>query len=103
MSERPPERKADRRIEIRKLGVLNQLGELGVDGVESRLGKLAGRPTAVESDVVKNGYVDASSVDLAFPAEKRLGVTLKEHQLSGHSDSRNAFSAFQLFSSASAS
>lgn len=62
------------RIDIEKLGVLNHLGELGADGVESRLGKLAGKPTAVESGVVKNGYVDESSVHLAFPDEKRLGV-----------------------------
>jgi chemotaxis protein CheC len=62
------------RIDIEKLGVLNHLGELGADGVESRLGKLAGEPTDVDSGVVKNGYVDATSVHLAFPAEKRLGV-----------------------------
>ncbi|MFC7204517.1 chemotaxis protein CheC [Haloferax namakaokahaiae] len=62
------------RIDIEKLGVLNYLGELGVSGVESRLGKLAGKQTAVRSDVVKSGYVDESSVEMAFPAEKRLGV-----------------------------
>lgn len=62
------------RIDIEQLGVLNYLGELAVTGVESRLGKLANRPTAVESEVVKNGYVDLASVDLAFPDEHRLGV-----------------------------
>ncbi|KAB1192344.1 hypothetical protein GJR96_02355 [Haloferax sp. MBLA0076] len=62
------------RIDIEKLGVLNYLGELGVTGVESRLGKLAGKSTAVRSEVVKNGFVDEDSVDLAFPSEKRLGV-----------------------------
>ncbi|KAB1186632.1 MULTISPECIES: chemotaxis protein CheC [Haloferax] len=62
------------RIDIEKLGVLNYLGELGVSGVESRLGKLAGKSTAVRSEVVKNGFVDESTVDLAFDAEKRLGV-----------------------------
>jgi chemotaxis protein CheC len=62
------------RLDITKLGVLNHLGVLGVEGVESRLGKIAGRPTDVESGVVKNGYVDGSSVHIAFPSDKRLGV-----------------------------
>lgn len=74
MSENPPERKAERRIEIEKLGVLNQLGELGVEGVESRLGKLAGRETAVESQLVKSGYVTEDTLDMKFDTETRLGV-----------------------------
>ena len=74
MTEMDQTTEAVHRIDIEKLGVLNYLGELGVSGVESRLGKLAGKSTAVRSEVVKNGYVDESSVDLAFPDEKRLGV-----------------------------
>ncbi|WP_152042490.1 chemotaxis protein CheC [Salinigranum salinum] len=64
------------RIDIEKLGVLNHLGVVGAGGVEARLGKLAGKPTAVESGGVKNGYVDESTVDLVFPAERRLGVRM---------------------------
>ncbi|KAB1197173.1 MULTISPECIES: chemotaxis protein CheC [Haloferax] len=74
MTEMDQTTEAVHRIDIEKLGVLNYLGKLGVTGVESRLGKLAGKSTAVRSEVVKNGYVDDSSVDLAFPDEKRLGV-----------------------------
>lgn len=65
------------RIDIEKLGVLNHLGTLGAESVESRLGKLAGTSTAVESGVVKNGYVDESTIGLAFAAEPRLGVRVQ--------------------------
>jgi chemotaxis protein CheC len=74
MSNQPLEPKANRRIDIEKLGVLNQLGEVGVAGVESRLGKLADRPTAVESELVKNGYVEVDTLEMKFDPAKRLGV-----------------------------
>ncbi|MGM0590809.1 MAG: chemotaxis protein CheC [Halobacteriota archaeon] len=77
MSESEPEPQTKLTIDIEKLGVLNQLGELGVEWVERRLGKLSGEETAVESELVKSGYVTPETLDLKFDEERRIGVAVR--------------------------
>jgi chemotaxis protein CheC len=67
----------DLRIDVRKLGVLNELGELGVECVEHRLARLIRSETSVESGQVKSGYVEPGSVGLKFDEERRLGVEVR--------------------------
>ncbi|MFB6130989.1 MAG: chemotaxis protein CheC [Salinigranum sp.] len=68
---------ADLRIDIEKLGVLNELGERGVECVERRLARLIESDTSVASELVKSGYVEPSSVELKFRDERRLGVEVR--------------------------
>lgn len=60
-------------IPIEKLGVMNRLGEIGIEGVRDRLEGV----NTVEGDVVaervKSGYVGPDNLEVAFSGSERLG------------------------------
>jgi chemotaxis protein CheY-P-specific phosphatase CheC len=65
----------ERRLPVRKLGVMNRLGELGVEGVASRLERLGDRDGAeVRTDQVSIGFVEPGSVDATFSTDDRVGI-----------------------------
>jgi chemotaxis protein CheY-P-specific phosphatase CheC len=70
--------RTERRLPVRKLGVMNRLGEVGVEGVASRLERLGDRDGAeVRTEQVSIGFVDAASVDATFPDEERVGIRVR--------------------------
>lgn len=62
---------------VEKLAVMNWLGEIGVDGVESRLRRLLADGITVRSEQATCGYAGSESVTSQFPAEKRAGVKVR--------------------------
>jgi chemotaxis protein CheC len=64
-------------IPIRKLGVLNRFGQVGIDGVEHRLTRLDNYGATVESELVKSGYVDDESIGRTFDGSERVGVRVR--------------------------
>jgi chemotaxis protein CheC len=64
-------------IPIRKLGVMNRFGQVGIDGVEHRLTRLDNYGATVESELVKSGYVDDDSIARTFADEDRAGVRVR--------------------------
>jgi len=67
---------AERTLAVRKLGVMNRLGELGVDGVASRLERLGG-DRGVETEQVKCGYADPVALAASFDADDRVGIRVR--------------------------
>lgn len=55
---------------------MNQLAEIGIDGVRDRLQHID-EETRVESELVKSGYVSEATVDTKFDAAPRAGVRLR--------------------------
>jgi chemotaxis protein CheY-P-specific phosphatase CheC len=68
----------ERTVPISKLTVMNRLGQLGVDGVESRMERLGGRDTQlrVQTEQVNIGYASGRSVE-TFDASDRVGIQVK--------------------------
>jgi chemotaxis protein CheC len=64
-------------IPIRKLGVMNRIGQVGIDGVEHRLQRLDNYGAAVESELVKSGHVDEASLPRTFRDVERAGVRVR--------------------------
>ncbi len=64
-------------IPVRKLGVMNRFGQVGIDGVEHRLTRLDSYGATVESELVKSGYVDDTSIGRTFADEERVGVRVR--------------------------
>jgi chemotaxis protein CheY-P-specific phosphatase CheC len=57
---------------------MNRLGELGVEGVASRLERLGDRDDAeVSTEQVSIGFVDPTSVGATFPDEERVGIRVR--------------------------
>lgn len=67
---------AERTLAVRKLGVMNRLGELGVDGVASRVERLGG-DRGVETEQVKCGYADPVALAASFDADDRVGIRVR--------------------------
>lgn len=67
----------DLSIPIRKLGVMNRFGQVGIDGVQHRLTRLDNYGATVESELVKSGYVDDASIGRTFADEERVGVRVR--------------------------
>jgi chemotaxis protein CheC len=64
-------------IPIEKLGIMNRLGDIGVDGVEDRLSRVGDYEGEVVSEQVKCGYVGADLLDSTFTSEDRVGVKVR--------------------------
>ena len=64
-------------IPIAKLGVMNQLGEVGIDGVEKRLQRLDNYNATVKSELVKSGYAEPETVGVQFGGDQRAGARVK--------------------------
>lgn len=71
-----PDREADGRLSIplETLAVLNWLGEIGVEGVETRLSKVEADGLSVRTEQVKIGYTEAESVAAQFGTDEHVGV-----------------------------
>ena len=61
-------------IPLETLGVLNWLGETGLDGVESRLGRVLADDPTVEAEQVKIDYVGPETAFTRFGVEDRAGA-----------------------------
>ncbi|MFC7082355.1 chemotaxis protein CheC [Halorussus caseinilyticus] len=64
-------------IPLETIAVLNWLGEVGVDGVESRLRKVAGDDLSVETEQVKIGYAGPETILDQFGVEDRAGARVR--------------------------
>ncbi|PSQ50420.1 hypothetical protein BRD15_01705 [Halobacteriales archaeon SW_6_65_15] len=64
-------------IPLETLSVLNWLGELGVDGIESRLGGVVADDLTVRAERVKIGYAGPETSLSQFGAEDRAGARVR--------------------------
>ncbi|WP_137284693.1 chemotaxis protein CheC [Halorussus salinisoli] len=64
-------------IPLETIAVLNWLGEVGVDGVESRLRKVAADDLTVETEQVKIGYAGPETILDQFGVEDRAGARVR--------------------------
>ena len=65
------------RIPIETLAVLNWLGDVGVEGVESRLDRVTAADVTVETEQVKVDYAGAETVLSRFGAADRAGARVR--------------------------
>ena len=63
-----------RLIPLETIEVLNWLGEVGVDGVESRLGRVAADEPSVRTEQVKLGHAGPNTIRTQFGVEDRAGA-----------------------------
>lgn len=70
----PSAGETERTIAVEDLWVMNRLGELGVEGIERRLGRLGGKQVAVTSERVRSGYVTDRTVETTFGESERVGT-----------------------------
>jgi chemotaxis protein CheY-P-specific phosphatase CheC len=64
-------------VPLEKLATLNALGELGVDGVASRLRQLDDYDGTVETELVKSGVVTERTLRTRFEDDVRAGVRVR--------------------------
>jgi chemotaxis protein CheY-P-specific phosphatase CheC len=64
-------------IPIEKVAIMNWLGQVGVDGVESRLRQLPVEELTVDAEQARSGYASEQSVDAQFEASRRIGVKVR--------------------------
>jgi len=64
-------------VPLEKLATLNALGELGVEGVASRLQQLDDYDGTVESELVKSGVVTEETLRTRFDDAVRAGVRVR--------------------------
>jgi len=74
------ERAGEFELGISKLGLMNRLTEIGIDGVRDRLREIDGCDARVTPEVVKSGYASRATVGTAFDDGRRAGV---RHRLPG--------------------
>ena len=77
--ETPPSASGENRLSIpvETLRVLNWLGEIGVDGVESRLGQVPAADLVVRTEQVKIDHAEPATVLHQFGAEYRAGARVR--------------------------
>ena len=61
-------------IPLETIAVLNWLGEIGVDGVEARLGQITTDELTVQAEQVKIGYAASETIRTQFGAEDHAGA-----------------------------
>jgi chemotaxis protein CheY-P-specific phosphatase CheC len=64
-------------IPLETVGVLNWLGDVGVDGVESRLNDVPAGELSARTEHVKIGYAGAESIVDQFGVEDRAGARIR--------------------------
>lgn len=64
----------DRELHVRKLAILNWLGDVGIAGVESRLRNLETAGIEVHREEAKCGYAAPESIEQQFGSETQVGV-----------------------------
>lgn len=68
---------AEHAVSVSKIGIMNQLAEVGIDGVRRRLQQMEGWHPRVESELVKSGYVADGMAGDVFSEEVRAGVRIR--------------------------